>query len=121
MSEELKPCPFCGSRAVDLHATRYEGGERSNKPRVALYVRCRACGARGPMFKARGEGFSPISERDHDRQRARALDAWNRRAERTCHMVDNGCELCCSECDYRCGYDDEPNYCPGCGTRVVEP
>ena len=80
MSEELKPCPFCGSRAVDLHATRYEGGERGNKPRVAFYVRCRACRARGPMFKAKGEGFGPISERDHGRQRARALDAWNRRS-----------------------------------------
>lgn len=85
MEKTLGPCPFCGGRAVDLHATRYEGGERSNKPRVAFYVRCRACGARGPMFKAKGEGFSPISERDHDRQRARAMDAWNRRAERTWH------------------------------------
>lgn len=38
--------------------------------------------------------------------------------ERTCRMVDNGCELCCSECDGRCEYDDEPNYCPNCGARV---
>ena len=40
--------------------------------------------------------------------------------ERTCRMADNGCEFCCSECDGRCGYDDEPNYCPHCGARVVE-
>lgn len=39
--------------------------------------------------------------------------------ERTCHMVDNGCELCCSECDCRHDYDDEPNYCHNCGARVV--
>lgn len=39
--------------------------------------------------------------------------------ERTCHMVDNGCELCCSECDGRHDYDDEPNYCHNCGARVV--
>lgn len=40
--------------------------------------------------------------------------------ERTCHMVDNGVELCCSECDRRHDYDDEPQYCMGCGARVVD-
>lgn len=40
--------------------------------------------------------------------------------ERTCRMVDNGCELCCSLCDTRHGYDDEPNYCMGCGAKVVD-
>lgn len=40
--------------------------------------------------------------------------------ERTCRMIDNGCELCCSECDRRHQYDDEPNYCMGCGARVVD-
>lgn len=124
---ELRPCPFCGGRAVDLHATYYGGGERRNKPRVAFYVRCGACGARGPMFKARGEGFSPISERDHDRQRARALDAWNRRAERTCRMgapIDG--EYRCSECGYlqkeTYRHDkgwDKPRYCSHCGAKVV--
>lgn len=40
--------------------------------------------------------------------------------ERTCRMIDNGCELCCSECDGRHEYDEEPNYCHNCGARVVE-
>lgn len=40
--------------------------------------------------------------------------------ERTCRMTDNGCELCCSLCDTRHGYDDEPNYCRGCGAKVVD-
>lgn len=40
--------------------------------------------------------------------------------ERTCRMTDNGCELCCSLCDTRHGYDDEPNYCMGCGAKVVD-
>lgn len=39
--------------------------------------------------------------------------------ERTCRMIDNGCELCCSECDERHGYDDEPNYCHSCGAKVL--
>lgn len=33
---------------------------------------------------------------------------------------DNGAELCCSECDCRHSYDDEPEFCMGCGARVVE-
>ena len=124
--QELKPCPFCGSRAVDLHATRYEGGERRNKPRVAFYVRCRACGARGPMFKARSEWFDPISEYDHDRQRARALDAWNQRAERTCRAVLPPYELgaeeipVCSGCGRQLLLEDDDEYCPRCGARVVD-
>ena len=40
--------------------------------------------------------------------------------ERTCRMIDNGVELCCSECDCRHSYDDEPKFCMGCGARVVE-
>ena len=40
-------------------------------------------------------------------------------SERTCRMVDNGVELCCSECDRRHGYDDEPQFCMGCGAKVV--
>ena len=40
--------------------------------------------------------------------------------ERTCHMVDNGVELCCSECDGRHLYDDEPDYCMQCGAKVVD-
>lgn len=39
--------------------------------------------------------------------------------ERTCHMIDNGAEFCCSVCDRRHDYDDEPQYCMGCGARVV--
>lgn len=40
--------------------------------------------------------------------------------ERTCRMVDNGVELCCSECDCRHSYDDEPQFCMGCGAKVVD-
>jgi hypothetical protein len=39
--------------------------------------------------------------------------------ERTCRMIDNGAELCCSECDCRHSYDDEPRFCMGCGARVA--
>ena len=39
--------------------------------------------------------------------------------ERTRRMIDNGVELCCSECDGRHSYDDEPDYCMRCGAKVV--
>lgn len=40
--------------------------------------------------------------------------------ERTCHMIDNGAEFCCSECDCRHSYDDEPRFCMGCGAKVIQ-
>lgn len=40
--------------------------------------------------------------------------------ERTCLMLDNGVEFCCSECDWRHDYDDKPRFCAGCGAKVVE-
>lgn len=52
--------------------------------------------------------------------RCRLADLIEPEPERTCRMVDNGVELCCSECDRRHGYDDEPQFCMGCGAKVVE-
>lgn len=40
--------------------------------------------------------------------------------ERTCRMIDNGTEFCCSECDRRHDYDDEPRFCMGCGAKVIQ-
>lgn len=95
MAETLRPCPFCGGEA---ELVRNSSG--------SYFVRCtdRQCAAKTRLFHENENG-------------ARA--SWNRRAERTCRMVDNGCELCCSECDCRHDYDDEPNYCHNCGARVV--
>ena len=55
----------------------------------------------------------------------RAISAWNRRAERTCHVVRTGepsptgvpRERRCSECGAR--LTRFGRYCPGCGARVV--
>ena len=95
MEETLRPCPFCGAEA---EIVRNGSG--------SYFVRCadKQCAAKTRLY--------------HENENGARL-AWNRRAERTCHMVDNGCELCCSECDCRHDYDDEPNYCHNCGARVV--
>jgi len=51
MSEELRPCPFCGSNFVNMN-------------RVGWWVVCENCGAEGPAKETREE----------------ALATWNRRA-----------------------------------------
>ena len=94
----LLPCPFCGG-----HATSYGTRKMASGGSTHCLIHCDECSAR----------LSAETE-------AEAVSAWNRRAERTCHMVDNGCELCCSECDCRHDYDDEPNYCHNCGARIIE-
>ena len=98
---ELLPCPFCGGEAHTIEPARYG---------KSWGVRCE-CGA----FL----GFE-LTE-------AEAVEAWNTRAERTCHevMVDKFFRGC-SECGYMWEYmygigkRERPNHCPNCGARVVE-
>ena len=130
MSEELKPCPFCGGEAEI-----YNDGFGGN-----WAVRC-ACGAE----------VSGYIETE-----AEAVAAWNTRAERTCdecqfdavpatdeNMAKRGwvrertcrnmgyyidhTRFKCSECGYngwvkwaKDGEDKVPCYCPNCGAKVVE-
>lgn len=107
MSEELKPCPFCGGEAEIRPVTMPDGNVRQ-------YVSCLndSCGAASGLF-----GMDCY-----------AVDAWNRRAERTCRIVlvgDQGNQNWeCSECGAGFEWDDmsEPpncNYCPNCGRKVV--
>lgn len=103
MSMTLKPCPFCGGEAsveYDASAGTAARGYR---------VRCGSGSCNGEV-ECGTHAFGTEAE---------AMAAWNRRAGRTCRMVDNGAELCCSECDRRHSYDDEPEFCMGCGARVV--
>ncbi|WP_417231221.1 hypothetical protein [Thermophilibacter sp.] len=134
MSETLKPCPLCGSTDIACFAEEC-GDDYDNVPTFRAVVGCRGCheedcdpsyddepcfgieayfSANHPLVKDCEDPWD--IERVLERHMA---ERWNRRAERTCRMVDNGCELCCSECDCRHDYDDEPNYCHNCGARVV--
>ena len=109
MSEELKPCPFC-----------QDGGKLFINGGVGCrWVECSSCGCDGPARETEAE----------------AIEAWNTRAERTCHkelMTTEdyaGTEVYCFECS-ECGeflsypdcygLYDGPNYCPNCGAKVVE-
>lgn len=112
---ELLPCPFCGGN--DLTMVSFGVGSLA-------YVRCERCGARGTSY---GE---PTMVRGIE---GLAMDAWNRRAERTCHFRvvrehvpgrrfrGDICE--CDQCGYRCArgfiHDERFKHCPNCGARVL--
>lgn len=99
MSEELKPCSFCGGEA------RFEtyGG-------TACAVVCQTCGCGTPTMRL-DDGMI-------------AADLWNRRAERTCRNLnppscrDFECSECGESSEFTPGF--MPNYCPHCGARVEE-
>ena len=120
MAETLLPCPLCGSTNLKQYVTN----ARERNRRVIV---CKGCGLRLEAYsdeertvaQAYQGDFKSAHEFMWEQARKAVADKWNRRSERTCHMVDNGCELCCSECDCRHDYDDEPNYCHNCGARVV--
>ena len=125
---ELKPCPFCGGEAKLVIGTLRDGGYIEN----CAFVRCERCGARSYEFH---ECVTP------DEVQGYASEAWNRRDERTCRMVDCGSrDTCvvnrelvsgnivsmefgykqCSECGANVFDCPTVRYCPSCGAKVVE-
>lgn len=127
MSEELRPCAFCGhdeARVIVVDEVTDAGCEDATVPLYA--ASCPYCGASGQMALSEGE----------------AVEAWNRRAERTCHMVHDHltdtvfCDVCgerfdsvaqymamvpkgLSVTEYKPEYKDA-RYCPHCGAKVVD-
>lgn len=105
MSSELKQCPFCGGDG-SLKRIYGIGG--------FAFVECLSCGAIGEAKEGDAE----------------AVNAWNKRAERTCKVksayVDE--REMYYECSV-CGLTDyvlrgeatffDYEYCPNCGSRVV--
>lgn len=111
MSDELKPCPFCGS--TEVYVEEYEHHPGAMRWRV-LCAGCMA-GIDTGIRQSMGQ----------------AVQDWNRRAERTCHLIHKVEEeddeffdtvelhyYVCSEC----GWNNRPDayYCDSCGARVIE-
>lgn len=109
---ELKPCPFCGGKAMVFH----DEGEYLRP----YYVGCDNDECLG-FSKL---GWTYVTEEE-------AANAWNTRHEPTCTMeheerkpyVHLG-KWTCSQCGawwMRPPYDlSAANYCPNCGSRVVD-
>lgn len=118
MTENLKPCPFCGGEARLVALETIGNG-------VTYFVKCA-----GNKSKCAG----PIHTKYCDTEE-RAAETWNHRAERTCHNVTGtDCMFKCSECgaefelltvngnEYgEVFYEPfKPKYCSVCGAEVVE-
>lgn len=108
MTEELKPCPFCGGEA-ELNESE------SVFPYFSIWCKNENCIA------------GAVQVKDFDKERL--VNAWNTRAERNCKMIPNGdadfaATLACSVCgNVESVYAisaDEFNYCPNCGAKVVD-
>lgn len=107
MSEDLKPCPFCGGEA-EVHPSSDWNTRFSGK---TFFVWCDKCETRGDYYNSEAE----------------AVAAWNARAERTCEMTrvkqfpGTDCNFVCWICSVCGRTNDEhaPNYCPNCGARVI--
>ena len=120
---ELLSCPFCGGEA-SIGRRDYFFEDSNEYAMSAHYVECSTCYVRTIEYKSK-DG---------------AADAWNRRAERTCRMVDCGShDTCvvnrelsngnimsmefgykqCSECGANAFDCPTVRYCPNCGSRVV--
>lgn len=149
---ELKPCPICGSTNITCYA-EYEGDSYDNEPVYRAVVACLGCHEEGccedydeepcfgieAYFPQRHQLIKDIEDpSDCERVLERHMaERWNRRAERTCHIVPmdaageppyrtgdwiyNMMSDGCSECGYpfNTARYGEPNYCPHCGARVV--
>ena len=93
MSEELKPCPFCGGEAVKEYDSDW-----------GIVVRCLEC----PAIMTESPYLGVLNP----------IEAWNTRSERTCryeHIEGTWYKTSCGE-----RYDGvvPPNYCPNCGGKV---
>ena len=112
--DRLKPCTFCGGEA-ETWSHYFE-----EEDMTLWQVRCkeRPYSVEHPCYTA--DSFISFETE------AEAVEAWNTRAERTCHDMLGGSyssDMECSECRTRwyvgCMTNGEWNYCPNCGAKVV--
>lgn len=105
MSIELKPCPFCGG-----------------EPTMSSYTYS-TLGGGYVQFKVECENDNCPAQPTvdwHYWSEAEAAEAWNTRAERTCHDEAKYPDFfVCSACHVTIG-KWVPRYCPNCGAKVVE-
>lgn len=105
---ELKPCPFCGDEAVRMD---FLDNPPFKEMKGTRYFGCRNCCVVSFVYTTEAE----------------AIEAWNTRAERTCHVEVSYYDDLMDEdyTDLSCGHHlraapREFDFCPKCGARVKE-
>lgn len=132
---KLLPCPFCGCSAKIAQCDdegNVRGEEYESNPWSGLGYRIVHESDDCPISTGE-DGYNLIYD-----SREEAVNDWNTRAERTCHIVPmdaagnppyrtgnlmlNALSDGCSECGYPFDTLNHgvPNYCPNCGAKVVE-
>lgn len=113
---KLKPCPFCGGRAV-MHHVSAESMLKAEMMRKAVppMIRCEECGAIVSFDDAPHAGMTLAGAERLWNARAAEED---RRTVRTCRLEDNGAELRCSHCDCAYAYGEYAAFCRNCGRKV---
>ena len=102
MSDELKPCPFCGGDAV-LYEDRYQYQE-------SAWIRCTRCGIHTQTLIGKNE----------------VIQQWNTRIQEVCRWTQEPVDdYWTSACDYAFTLTDEGLpaendflYCPKCGGKI---
>ena len=77
---ELKPCPFCGSKA---YFERWSSGKNeSGAATYSFYIRCEKCGLYFPKtaFSVLVEITNELKVSADFSEAEKAIEAWNRRA-----------------------------------------
>ncbi len=100
---ELRECPFCGGEASVYESNRWP----SSGNRITGYT----------VICTDMDCINYRADDWYERTEKRAIERWNTRSERTCHVViEDECPTC-SEC----GEDIDPSFtaCPYCGAKVV--
>lgn len=116
MAEELKPCPFCGGE-VRIALMK----DDVCRWFVTRSVSAESCSCR--VFMESRSFDESYSKEQVERIKSELVDAWNRRAERTCRdKADAPQSFLCSRCGwFETDVDGLPleyAYCPNCGARV---
>ena len=124
MSDELKPCPFCGE--VDI-VTGYDFLRANEDGVYSWHVFCRGCRINFGEFGTEDEAVSSWNTRvtcDDCQMGMKPMTDENMAAagwirERTCHATKvDPFTWGCSECGGH--WHDAATYCPWCGAKVVE-
>ena len=128
--EELKPCPICGGTKLATSYSACINMDHEFMPdTVHMHVfdlYCKECGCR---VQEGGDTYDEAKEA--------VVEKWNRRAERTCHVVPmdmagnppyrkgswvlDALSDGCSECGFPFDTTNNgrPRYCPNCGAKVT--